>query len=111
MVTLQPVESNMISAVGYNSERQYLLVLFNTGKAYEYYDVPQEEYAGLMSAEIEGGLYARAYPRPVSVCSLPRLEQAQFECARDRKWRVGRPFAGISLSRQIQTWLDKRKPT
>jgi hypothetical protein len=55
MVTLQPVESNMISAVGYDPERQYLLVLFNTGKAYEYYDVPPDEYDGLMGAESKGG--------------------------------------------------------
>jgi hypothetical protein len=55
MVTLQPVESNMISAAGYDPERQYLLVLFNTGKAYEYYEVPPNEYDGLMAAESKGG--------------------------------------------------------
>ncbi len=54
MVTLLPMESNMISAAGYDPERRYLLVLFNTGKAYEYYEVPPEEYNGLMAAESKG---------------------------------------------------------
>ncbi len=54
MVTLLPMESNMISAAGYDSERRYLLVLFNTGKAYEYYEVPPEEYNGLMAAGSKG---------------------------------------------------------
>lgn len=55
MVTLAPVDSSMISAAGYDPEQHYLLVLFNTGKAYEYYDVPPEEFEGLMAAESKGG--------------------------------------------------------
>ena len=54
MVTLVPVESKMFSAVGYDPEHRYLLVLFNTGKAYEYYDLPQDVYEGLMAAESKG---------------------------------------------------------
>jgi hypothetical protein len=30
-------------------------VLFNTGKAYEYYDVPLDIYEGLMTAGSKGG--------------------------------------------------------
>ncbi len=55
MVTLYPVESSMIAAAGYDPERRYMLVLFNTGKAYEYYNLPPEEFEGLMSAESKGG--------------------------------------------------------
>jgi hypothetical protein len=32
-----------------------MLVLFNTGKAYEYYNLPPEEYQGLMAAGSKGG--------------------------------------------------------
>jgi hypothetical protein len=55
MVTLVPVDSNMLAAVGYDPELQYMVVLFNTGKAYEYYELPPEEYDGLMAAESKGG--------------------------------------------------------
>jgi hypothetical protein len=44
----------MISAAGYDPEERYLVVLFNTGKAYEYYEVPPDEYDGLLSAESKG---------------------------------------------------------
>ncbi len=54
MVTLIPVDSSMISAAGYDPQRRYLVILFNTGKAYEYFDVPPEEYEGLMAAESKG---------------------------------------------------------
>ncbi len=55
MVTLNPMDSRMIAAVGYDPEQRYMLVLFNTGKAYEYYDIPPEEYNGLLTAESKGG--------------------------------------------------------
>ena len=48
------VESSMIAAAGYDPESHTLVVLFNNGKAYDYYDVPSEEYQGLMEAESKG---------------------------------------------------------
>jgi hypothetical protein len=60
MITLVPVDSSMIAAVGYDKENRILVVLFNTGKAYEYYDLPLEEYEGLMAADSKGG-YMRTH--------------------------------------------------
>jgi hypothetical protein len=51
---LTPVESSMIAAIGYDADTQTLEVLFNSGKRYQYYDVPPEEYEGLMAAESKG---------------------------------------------------------
>jgi hypothetical protein len=44
----------MIAAAGYDPERRVLVVLFNNGRAYEYHDVPEEEYTGLLAAESKG---------------------------------------------------------
>jgi hypothetical protein len=53
-IILYPVDSSMLGAVGYDSRAQTLLVLFNTGRAYVYYDVPLNTYLGLISAESKG---------------------------------------------------------
>jgi len=52
---LNPVESTMLTAAGYDEKESKLVVVFNNGKAYEYYDVPPEVYQGLMEAESKGG--------------------------------------------------------
>ena len=54
MTDLEPVESSMISSVGYDPESRTLAVVFNSGKTYEYQDVPVEVYEGLMAAESKG---------------------------------------------------------
>jgi len=51
---LTTVESSMIYAVGYDPETRTLEVAFNSGEKYQYYDVPPEEYEGLMAAESKG---------------------------------------------------------
>ena len=56
---LTTVDSSMIHAVGYDPEARTLEVVFNSGKTYEYYDVPPDEYEGLMEAESKGS-YMRA---------------------------------------------------
>ena len=38
------VESSMIQAFGYDETQQILLVIFNSGKTYEYSEVPNEIY-------------------------------------------------------------------
>lgn len=53
------VESSNIRAIGYDPERAILVIEFNNGGIYEYYDVPQYEYDGLMSADSKGS-YAHA---------------------------------------------------
>ncbi|HGE72530.1 TPA: KTSC domain-containing protein [Candidatus Poribacteria bacterium] len=51
---LTTVESSMIHAVGYDPDTQTLEVVFNSGKAFQYYDVPPEVYEELMSAKSKG---------------------------------------------------------
>jgi hypothetical protein len=54
MVILFPVASSMIAAAGYDSKNRTLVVLYNNGKAYEYFNVPPEEFQGLMKADSKG---------------------------------------------------------
>lgn len=51
---LQQVESSMIQAVGYDQELKMLEVVFNTGKTYHYFEVPQEVYDALLAADSKG---------------------------------------------------------
>ncbi len=53
------VESSNIAAIGYDEESATLTIQFKKGGAYEYYDVPQYEYDGLMAADSHG-VYANA---------------------------------------------------
>ena len=51
---LDPVESSMVAAVGYDANLQALIVLYNSGKAYQYMDVPPEVFSGLIEARSKG---------------------------------------------------------
>ena len=51
---LDPVESSMVAAVGYDENLKALVVLYNSGKAYQYLEVPPEIYAGLQAARSKG---------------------------------------------------------
>jgi hypothetical protein len=51
---LDTVESDVIHAIGYDPEIRLLEVIFNDGSIYQYREVPQEVYEGLMSAESKG---------------------------------------------------------
>ena len=57
---LTSVESSMIHAVGYDRKTRTLEVVFNSGKVYEYYDVPPKVYKELMAADSKGQ-YMRAF--------------------------------------------------
>lgn len=48
------VESSMIRSVGYDLDARILEIEFNSGQVYQYFDVPLEEYEGLMKAESHG---------------------------------------------------------
>ena len=45
---LEPVESSMIQAAGYDEESYTLEVIFNSGKTYRYLEVPKTLYLELM---------------------------------------------------------------
>ena len=51
--------STNLHSVGYRSEDSLLLVQFNNGAAYEYYDVPQYVYDDLLQAESKGKYFAQ----------------------------------------------------
>lgn len=48
------VSSSNLASVGYNPESQILEVELNAGRVYQYFDVPQTEYDGLMNADSHG---------------------------------------------------------
>ncbi|MEG4632771.1 KTSC domain-containing protein [Microcoleus sp. AR_TQ3_B6] len=51
---LQPVESSMIKAVGYDETTSNLEVVFNSGKTYLYSEVPNNVYLELMDSDSKG---------------------------------------------------------
>lgn len=51
---LDPVESSMVAAVGYDENLKALVVLYNSGRAYQYLEVPPEVYQGLQAARSKG---------------------------------------------------------
>jgi hypothetical protein len=51
---LTTVESSMIHAVGYDSKKRVLEVVFNSGRTYCYEGVPPKIYKELMAAESKG---------------------------------------------------------
>ena len=48
------VRSSNIRSVGYDPESSTLEVEFNTGSIYQYSNVPESEYEGLMNATSKG---------------------------------------------------------
>ncbi len=59
---VQPVESSVIRAVGYDAGSRTLQVEFSSGAVYQYFDVPPEEHAALLRAE-SLGRYFREHVR------------------------------------------------
>ena len=56
----QYVTSSNILSIGYEPDNMILEVEFTTGAVYQYYDVPQSIYDGLMAADSHG-TYLSAY--------------------------------------------------
>lgn len=51
---LDPVESSMLAAVGYDANLKALVVLYNSGRAYQYLEVPHEIFQELLGARSKG---------------------------------------------------------
>lgn len=49
-----PVESSNLSSVGYDSSSSTLDIEFQEGAVYQYYDVPESVFRGLMAAPSKG---------------------------------------------------------
>jgi hypothetical protein len=58
----QPVTSSNIRAVGYDPASQTLEIEFHSGAVYQYSDVPESVYRGLMQAASHGS-YLHAHIR------------------------------------------------
>lgn len=54
-----PVSSSNLSAVGYDPATETLTIAFNDGGLYEYYNVPQRIYEGLMNSPSKGQYFHR----------------------------------------------------
>lgn len=58
----QYVSSSHIASIGYDPDNMVLEIEFLSGAVYQYYDVPQSIYEGLMAADSHGKFLA-AYIR------------------------------------------------
>lgn len=56
---LETITSRAIHAIGYDRERRVLEVVFNTGRIYQFVNVPEELYTGLRNAESKGEYFTR----------------------------------------------------
>ncbi|MBX8483795.1 KTSC domain-containing protein [Pseudomonas cichorii] len=54
-----PVTSSNVESVGYDEDSETLEVEFTNGTLYQYFDVPQGVYNGLVNADSVGGYLAR----------------------------------------------------
>jgi hypothetical protein len=52
-----PVSSSNLVSVGYDTLNSILEIEFNSGSIYQYYNVPQSVYAGLMAASSHGSYF------------------------------------------------------
>ena len=57
---LVPVDSSMITAIGYYPASRELEIVFSSGRIYRYTDMPLDVYEGLLAAESKGQ-YMHAY--------------------------------------------------
>jgi len=64
---MQPIDSEAISAVGYESAKQILRISYRNGRTYDYFGVTQEELSGFMNAPSHGA-YANKHIKPKYKC-------------------------------------------
>ena len=72
----QYVSSSNIASIGYDPDNQVLEIEFLSGAVYQYYDVPQSVYDGLMAADSHGkflDVYITSNPQLSSSASFLRL--------------------------------------
>lgn len=53
------VNSSNLRSVGYDRSTQTLEIEFNSGSVYQYYNVPESVYNGLMNASSHGQYFAQ----------------------------------------------------
>lgn len=55
----QAVESSNLASVGYDANSNTLEIAFNNGGVYQYFNVPESVYDGLMNASSHGQYFDR----------------------------------------------------
>lgn len=55
----KPVTSSNIASIGYDSASQTLEIQFKNGGIYQYFDVPEQVYNGIMRASSHGEYLAQ----------------------------------------------------
>jgi hypothetical protein len=53
-----PVTSSNVASIGYDEDSSTLEIEFNNGATYQYFDVPENVFAGLRDADSVGGYLA-----------------------------------------------------
>lgn len=85
-IEMKPVASSNLSAVGYDPATQRLRVRFGTKPLiYEYADVPQAKFDGLMAAESKGSYFFHSIRNAFSVRVIepsPKAETADEQLER-----------------------------
>ena len=51
---LHDVDSSMMNAIGYDEASKTLIIVFNSGKTYEYANVPAEVFQDFLAADSKG---------------------------------------------------------
>jgi hypothetical protein len=72
---LEPVASSMIQAAGYDEQTSTLEVVFNSGKTYRYFEVPNSVYLELMESDSKG-----SYMRSDVIDCYPYEQVKQRRC-------------------------------
>jgi hypothetical protein len=57
LVAMEEVESSAVTRIGYNSSSRILHVQFQSGRLYQYFDVPPDIYAELRTASSIGSYF------------------------------------------------------
>ena len=57
MIDLVRVSSSNLHSVGYDPDSQTLRIKFKEGGTYDYYNVPETRFIGLMNAGSKGGYH------------------------------------------------------
>lgn len=50
----QPIESKMLAAIAYDTERRMMYLRFTSGDVYRYFDVPAQTFAEFLAADSKG---------------------------------------------------------
>ena len=101
---MQQVQSSALRSTGYEEHTRLLTITFLDGSTYEYDDVPQDVYKGLVSASSQGS-YFNTYIRGRYVYRLTSSEHSRV--AR-RDPRALRPLRQHRPSRFIRSTRQRR---